>query len=132
MLGFDGSAFESFLELFEAAGGPGKNMARKIFNPLDAEPSVKDVELVKNHGFGLNCGEIPKCHQRTLKAAARRSISTKSLYTWRAQLSKPAKVLSDEAALAAELRQVRKELARVTEERDILKKATAYFARESR
>lgn len=66
MLGFDGSAFESFLELFEAAGGPGKNMARKIFNPLDAEPSVKDVELVKNHGFGLNCGEIPKCHQRTL------------------------------------------------------------------
>lgn len=60
------------------------------------------------------------------EVAKRLGISTKSLYTWRAQLSKPAKVLSDEAALAAELRQVRKELARVTEERDILKKATAH------
>ena len=67
-----------------------------------------------------------------IEVAERRGISTKSAYTWKAQLSKPAKVLSDEAALAAELRQVRKELARVTEERDILKKATAYFARESR
>lgn len=66
------------------------------------------------------------------EVAKRLGISTKSLYTWRAQFSKPAKVLSDEAALTAELRQVRKELARVTEERDILKKATAYFARESR
>ena len=66
------------------------------------------------------------------EVAERLGISTKSLYTWKAQFSKPAKVLSDEAALAAELRQVRKELSRVTEERDILKKATAYFVRESR
>jgi len=67
------------------------------------------------------------------EVAERLGISTKSLYTWKAQFSKPAKVLlSDEAALAAELRQVRKELSRVTEERDILKKATALFARESR
>lgn len=66
------------------------------------------------------------------EVADRLGISTKSLYTWKAKFSKPAKVLSDEVALSAELRQVRKELARVTEERDILKKATAYFARESR
>lgn len=65
------------------------------------------------------------------EVAKRLGISTKSLYTWRTQFSKPVKVLSDEAALSAELRQTRKELARVTEERDILKKATAYFARES-
>jgi transposase len=31
-----------------------------------------------------------------------------------------------------ELRKLRRELARVTEERDILKKATAFFAKESR
>lgn len=31
----------------------------------------------------------------------------------------------------AENRRLKRELARVTEERDILKKATAYFARES-
>jgi len=66
-----------------------------------------------------------------IEVAKRLGISTKSLYTWKTQFSKPAKVLSDEAALAAELRQARKELARVTEERNILKKATAYFARES-
>jgi hypothetical protein len=31
----------------------------------------------------------------------------------------------------AELKRLRKELARVTEERDLLKKAAAYFAKES-
>ena len=64
--------------------------------------------------------------------AERLGISTKSLYTWKAQFSKPATVRDDEAALASELRRMKRELARVTEERDNLKKATAYFARESR
>ena len=32
----------------------------------------------------------------------------------------------------AEIRQLKRELARVTEERDILKKATAYFARDAK
>lgn len=31
-----------------------------------------------------------------------------------------------------EIRRLKRELARVTEERDILKKATAYFAREAK
>ena len=35
-------------------------------------------------------------------------------------------------AIMAELARLKRELARVTEERDILKKAAAYFARESR
>ena len=64
--------------------------------------------------------------------AGRLGISTKSLYTWKTQFSKPSAVRDDEAALASELRRVKRELVRVTEERDILKKATAYFARESR
>tara|TARA_R110000803_G_scaffold33057_3_gene72526 strand:+ start:226 stop:513 length:288 start_codon:yes stop_codon:yes gene_type:complete len=64
--------------------------------------------------------------------AERLGISTKSLYTWKAQFSKPDKVRDDEIALSSELRRIKKELARVTEERDILKKAAAYFARESR
>jgi transposase len=66
------------------------------------------------------------------EVAARLGISTKSLYTWRAEFSKPDKVRRDDGALAAELRRVKSELARVTEERNILKKAAAYFARESR
>lgn len=64
--------------------------------------------------------------------AERLGVSTKSLYTWKAQFSKPGKVPDDEAELSSELQRVKKELARVTEEPDILKKATAYFARESR
>jgi transposase len=59
-------------------------------------------------------------------------ISTKSLYTWKAEFSKPTKVRREDDAVAAELRRVKAELARVTEERNILKKAAAYFARESR
>lgn len=59
--------------------------------------------------------------------AARLGVTTKSLYTWMAQFSKPQKQTDHEA----ELRQLRKELARVTEERDILKKATAYFAKDA-
>jgi len=66
------------------------------------------------------------------EVADRLGITTKSLYTWKTQFSKPAQVRDDEAALASELRRVKRELARVTEERDFLKKATAYFARETR
>ena len=47
------------------------------------------------------------------------------------QFSKPLDVRDAELDLAAETRRVKKELARVTEERNIPKKATAYFARES-
>lgn len=60
--------------------------------------------------------------------AKRLGITTKSLYTWMSQFSKPQKHTDQEA----ELRRLRKELARVTEERDILKKATAYFAKDAK
>lgn len=66
------------------------------------------------------------------EVAERLGVSTKSLYTWKAQFSKPAKERAAEADLAVELRRLKRELARVTEERDILKKAAAYFVRESR
>ena len=58
------------------------------------------------------------------EVAERLGISTKSLYTWKALFSKPVAVRNSEADLATELRRVNKELVRVTEERDILKKAT--------
>jgi transposase len=43
-----------------------------------------------------------------------------------------AKIVSGDAGKDAEIRQLKRELARVTEERDILKKATAYFARDAK
>ena len=51
------------------------------------------------------------------EVAERLGVSTKSLYTWMAQFSKPQRQTDQEA----EVRRLKKELARVTEERDILK-----------
>lgn len=48
------------------------------------------------------------------EVAERLGVSTKSLYTWKAQFAKPAKVREAEADLANELRRLKKELARVT------------------
>ena len=61
-------------------------------------------------------------------------IPISTLHGWIQRLSKkqhPADI-QDAKALHEELKQLRKELARVKEERDILKKATAYFAKESK
>ena len=65
------------------------------------------------------------------EVAERLGVSTKSIYTWQKQFSRPAKVIQEVDAQADEIRRLKRDLARVTEERDILKKATAYFARES-
>lgn len=62
------------------------------------------------------------------EVAERLGISPKSLYTWMAKFSKPQRQTDQEA----EVRRLKKELARVTEERDILRKATAYFAKDAK
>ena len=63
------------------------------------------------------------------EVSQRLGVSTHSLYKW-------LKLFSDHSVKPgvdheAENRRLKRELARVTEERDILKKATAYFVRES-
>lgn len=63
--------------------------------------------------------------------AARLGMSAHSLYAWIKRYSKPETQRKQEDDQQAELRRLRAELKRVTEERDILKKAAAYFARES-
>lgn len=55
-------------------------------------------------------------------------VSQHSLYAWKKKFSQPAG--SD--VKDAEIRRLKRELTRVTEERDILKKATAYFARDAK
>ena len=65
-------------------------------------------------------------------AAARLGVSTWSLYEWlraHRQTGSPTAGAAQDAA--AESRRLKAELRRVTEERDILKKATAYFAKQS-
>jgi transposase len=64
------------------------------------------------------------------EVAARLGMSTHSLYAWVKRYSKPQELRAQEDDQHAELRRLRAELKRVTEERDILKKAAAYFAKE--
>jgi transposase len=62
----------------------------------------------------------------------RLGVSTHSLYTWMKRFSKPPIVAQETAEQSAEIRRLKRELARVTEERDILKKATVYFAKDAK
>ena len=55
------------------------------------------------------------------EVAERLGVSTKSIYTWQKQFSRPAKVTQEIDAQADEIRRLKRDLARVTEERDILK-----------
>ena len=63
------------------------------------------------------------------EVSQRLGVSQHSLYAWK---RKYAKASSGEADKDAEIRRLKRELVRVTEERDILKKATAYFARDAK
>ena len=63
--------------------------------------------------------------------AGRLGVSIHSLYAWQRQREKPNAARQTETDHAAELRRVKAELRRVTEERDILKKAATYFAKLS-
>ena len=65
------------------------------------------------------------------EVSKRLGVSTHSLYAWVKKFSKPATSGAvDEQA--AEIRRLKRELLRVTEERDILKKAARYFAKDAR
>ena len=64
------------------------------------------------------------------EVSRRLGVSTHSLYKWMKLFGDP---VSKKPGVdhEAENRRLKRELARVTEERDILKKATVYFARGS-
>jgi len=64
------------------------------------------------------------------EVSKRLGVSPHSLYAWKRKFSKPP--VSPSVDQAAEIRRLKAELARVTEERDILKKATAYFAKDAK
>jgi transposase len=64
--------------------------------------------------------------------ANRIGVSQHSLYEWIKKFSLPESQRVEAEGQSAEIRRLKAELKRVTEERDILKKAAAYFAKESR
>lgn len=62
-------------------------------------------------------------------------IKENTLYTWVHKYScsvKATKASRSDEHLYEELKRLKKEVARLTEERDILKKAAAYFAKDAR
>ena len=62
------------------------------------------------------------------EVSQRLGVSPHSLYARKKKYSQPAGGDKRDA----EIRRLKRELTRVTEERDILKKATAYFARDAK
>ena len=65
------------------------------------------------------------------EVASRLGVTTHSLYQWIKKYGVPATERAAVQDQQAEIRRLRTELKRVTEERDILKKAAAYFAKTS-
>jgi len=64
------------------------------------------------------------------EVASRLGVTAHSLYTWKKKYGPDSAKHNALAAEQADIRQLKKELKRVTEERDILKKAAAYFANQ--
>jgi transposase len=64
--------------------------------------------------------------------AKRLGTTTKSLYSWRDRYGDNANVYQEKQSSNDELRKLKAELKRVTEERDILKEAAVFFAGESK
>jgi transposase len=64
------------------------------------------------------------------EVSKRLGVSQHSLYAWKRKFVKAFGSGDDDQA--AEVRRLKRELARMTEERDILKKATAYFAKDAK
>ena len=73
----------------------------------------------------------PNAGHHVLEVSKRLGVSDKSLYVWltRNQQRSPSPAKDDVLALRNELSRMKAELKRTTEERDILKKATACFAK---
>lgn len=63
--------------------------------------------------------------------AKRLDVTTHSLYAWVKKYGPDSKKHNDLTDAQAEIKRLQKELKRTTEERDILKKAAAYFAKQS-
>jgi transposase len=91
-------------------------MARRKFNQ---EFKLSAVQLVNHQGYS-----IPE-------AARNLGIDPNSLRGWIKQFAgEEGSAPKGDGAVQAELRRLRKENARLIMERDILKKAAAYFAKE--
>lgn len=100
-------------------GQPSPSRARRRYT---AEFKAEAVRLVSSSGKPL------------AQIARELGINEQTLHSWKKQAASVGgtDVPPDHFAQQEEIRRLRRENARLTEERDILKKATAFFANQSR
>lgn len=82
------------------------------------EFKIEAVRQVVDHGHSV------------ASVAERLGITTHSLYAWKKKYGPDSAEHKAKSDAEAEIRRLKKELQRVTDERDILKKAAAYFANQ--
>ena len=71
--------------------------------------------------------------QSIAQIARELGVNTSTLYAWVIEYERSqGKEFKSDDTIAAEVRRLKKENSRLRQERDILKKATAYFANETR
>ena len=90
-------------------------MSRKRYTP---EFRAEAIRQVMERGYPVS------------EVARRLGVSTNSMYKWLKGVSKTPRLVAQDD-LRAENARMKAELKRVEEERDILKKAAAYFAKAS-
>ena len=83
------------------------------------EFKIEAVKQVTDRGYSV------------AEVASRLGTTTHSLYAWIKKYGPESAEHQARADEQAEIRRLKKELKRVTEERDILKKAAAYFAKHT-
>ena len=83
------------------------------------EFKIEAVKQVTDRGYSV------------LDVAERLGVTTKSLYEWIKRYGDNAEQYQAAKQKEDEIRRLKADLMRVTEERDILKKAAQYFAKES-
>jgi transposase len=83
------------------------------------EFKVEAVKQVVDRGYSVS------------DVAKRLDVTTHSLYAWIKKYGPDSKEHNELADAQAEIKRLQKELKRATDERDILKKAAAYFAKLS-
>lgn len=96
--------------------------ARRVVREYDTSFKIDAVRLVLDEGYSVT------------KAAERLGISPKNLYHWKRQYLEgrldPAMKRAQPTAEEAELRRLREENRQLKLEAEILKKASAYFAKQ--
>jgi transposase len=85
--------------------------------------------------FKENAVKLANESSNVAETARELGVKENTLYNWvyrHSRPTKPEKPVRTDEHLYDELKRLKKENARLKEERDILKKAAAYFARETR